>query len=103
MALIDLIFKRPGTQKRVPFEIISKQTRLSIDEVEHLIMKALSIGLIKGKIDQVENAVDVEWVQPRVLDHVQIEAMRSSIEQWSNKVETLCTELNSKVPELFGL
>lgn len=35
-------------------------------------MKALSLGLVKGSIDEVERKVHMTWVQPRVLDRDQV-------------------------------
>ena len=37
-----------------------------------LVMKALSLGLVKGSIDEVDNRVHLTWVQPRVLDLEQV-------------------------------
>ena len=37
-------------------------------------MKALSVGLIKGNIDEVDQKVQMTWVQPRVLDLQQVSA-----------------------------
>lgn len=48
-------------------------------------MRALSLGLIKGKINEVTQTVNVTWVQPKVLDMEQIKAMQNSIDQWSQK------------------
>ena len=41
-------------------------------QVEVMVMRALSLGLVKGSIDQVAGAVSVTWVQPRVLDRGQV-------------------------------
>ena len=41
-------------------------------QVELLVMKALSLGLVKGSIDQVDAKVHMTWVQPRVLDRDQV-------------------------------
>lgn len=38
-------------------------------------MKALSVGLIKGNIDEVDQKVQMTWVQPRVLDLNQVRAV----------------------------
>lgn len=35
-------------------------------------MKALSLGLLKGSIDEVDQKVHMTWVQPRVLDLEQV-------------------------------
>jgi len=35
-------------------------------------MKALSVGLVKGSIDEVDKRVHMTWVQPRVLDLQQV-------------------------------
>ena len=43
MALLEAVFKR-ATQDRatLPFSVISKEAQVPIDEVEHVIMKALA-------------------------------------------------------------
>ena len=42
MALIECVFKRPSHDRVMSFSTIGNETKLPIDEVEHLIMKALS-------------------------------------------------------------
>lgn len=60
MTLIEAVFKRNKESRgRMMFTEISKETRVSVEEVEHLVMKALSLGLIKGKIDEVDQIVQV--------------------------------------------
>ena len=87
MALIESVFKRPPHDRVLSFSVIAQETRLPAYEVEHLVMKALSLELIKGTVDQVEEAVQVSWVQPRVLDMRQIEAMRQRLVEWSGDVK----------------
>ncbi|KAI8830850.1 hypothetical protein BC829DRAFT_426506 [Chytridium lagenaria] len=72
---------------RLPFSDISKSTRVALNEVEHLVMKALSLGLIKGSIDEIEKSVSVTWVQPRVLDRTQIGSLRDRLSLWSKSVK----------------
>ena len=48
-------------------------------------MRALSLGLIKGKINEVQQSINVTWVQPKVLNMEQIKAMESAMEEWSQK------------------
>ncbi|KAI8818248.1 uncharacterized protein EV422DRAFT_499326 [Fimicolochytrium jonesii] len=87
MTLIEAVFKRSKESRgRMTFGEISKETRVLNEEAEHLVMKALSLGLIKGKIDEVDQVVMVTWVQPRVLDRNQIESIRDRLTDWSAKV-----------------
>lgn len=44
------------------FKDIASETRIPTEEVEHLVMKALSLGLIKGYIDQVDEVVMVRFL-----------------------------------------
>jgi 26S proteasome regulatory subunit N9 len=71
------------------FTTVAKETKLKKSEVEHLVMKALSLGLIKGQIDQVAEVAKINWVQPKVLDMKQIEGMRARLKQWDSSVNQL--------------
>ena len=41
MALIESVFKRGAYDRTMSFHTIAEETRLPLDEVEHLVMKAL--------------------------------------------------------------
>lgn len=71
------------------FTTISQETKVQHDEIEHLIMKALSLGLLRGSIDQVAEVARISWVQPKVLDRDGIEGMRARLRQWDGGVERL--------------
>ncbi|VEL42657.1 unnamed protein product [Protopolystoma xenopodis] len=49
-------------------------------------MRALSLGLMKGRIDEVRQVVTLTWLQPRVLDREQIASMHSRLKAWSQTV-----------------
>lgn len=58
-------------------------------EIEILIMKALSLGLLRGSIDQVAEIARINWVQPKVLDSGQIDGMRLRLREWDSSVNQL--------------
>ena len=58
-------------------------------EIEILIMKALSLGLLRGSIDQVAEIARINWVQPKVLDSGQIDGMRVRLREWDSSVNQL--------------
>ncbi len=63
-------------------------------------MKALSVGLIKGRIDGVNQTVHVSWVQPRVLGIDQIEKMRDRLQEWTRQVHQTLVYVEQGSPEL---
>lgn len=90
MTLMESVFKRSKESRgAVTFDDISKETRVSSNEVEHLVMKALSLGLVKGYIDEVDKVVQFTWVQPRVLGKDQISSIAERLGDWAEKVFTL--------------
>lgn len=54
-------------------------------------MRAMSLGLIKGIIDGVEEVVNVTWVQPRVLDKGQLNLLHDQLGAWT---ERYCTHIH---------
>jgi 26S proteasome regulatory subunit N9 len=88
-ALTETVFKRPPHDRAMSFHTISAETKVKPDDIEHLIMKALSLGLLRGTIDQVAEIARINWVQPKVLDRGQIESMRSRLKEWDSSVNQL--------------
>ena len=110
MALIESVFKRGAYDRTMSFQTIAEETRLPLDEVEHLVMKALryarsraswaetavslnygifcSLKLIKGSLDQVDQKAQITWVQPRVLTLPQVDGLLSRLGAWISKVSS---------------
>ncbi|KAI5309761.1 26S proteasome regulatory subunit [Ascosphaera atra] len=88
-ALTEAAFRRPPQDRTMTFDSICQDCRVKNDEVELLVMKAFSRGLLKGKIDEVSQIVSITWVQPKVLDMKQIDQMRMRLEEWDAGVNQL--------------
>lgn len=101
MSLIEAVFKRKPHDRTIQFAEIARETRLPVDEVEHLVMKALSLKLIKGSIDQVDGTVVISWVQPRVLDQNQVGGMMTLLEGWLDRVKQTSGEMEGMGGDLF--
>ncbi|KAF7295172.1 Saccharopine dehydrogenase [Mycena indigotica] len=89
MALIESVFKRAANDRTMSFQTIAEETRLPLDEVEHLVMKALSLKLIRGSLDQVDQKAQITWVQPRVLSREQIGTLATTLGDWVAKLQVL--------------
>ena len=52
-------------------------------DVEMLVIRALSLNLVEGVIDEVDERVHMTWVQPRVLNNEQVQL-------WPNNCPPAC-------------
>jgi len=103
LSLIELVFNRPSGHRRLRFEEIAKNTDVPLNQVELLVMKALSLGLLRGTIDEVEEVVNFTWVQPRILNLKQVEGMRTRLSSWIDNVKTVLDLIeNEMTPELIN-
>eukprot|EP00008_Paramoeba_atlantica_P003845 CAMPEP_0201490026 /NCGR_PEP_ID=MMETSP0151_2-20130828/24723_1 /ASSEMBLY_ACC=CAM_ASM_000257 /TAXON_ID=200890 /ORGANISM="Paramoeba atlantica, Strain 621/1 / CCAP 1560/9" /LENGTH=396 /DNA_ID=CAMNT_0047875813 /DNA_START=60 /DNA_END=1250 /DNA_ORIENTATION=+ len=100
LSLIELIFQQSLSDRTIPFPVIAKATKLPVEEVELLLMKSLSLGLIKGTIDQVSQSVFISWVQPRILEIEQVSLLRDRLADWSKSVDETLLFLESDTTEL---
>ncbi|NWW87085.1 PSD13 ATPase, partial [Rhynochetos jubatus] len=89
LCLMEMTFTRPANHRQLTFEEIAQSARVTVNEVELLVMKALSVGLVKGSIDEVDRKVHMTWVQPRVLDLQQIKGMKDRLEFWCTDVRSM--------------
>lgn len=99
MTLIELVFSQ--TIRIISFEDVAKATLLNSDEVEHLVMRALSLGLLKGSIDQINQLITINWVQPRIINQKQIEQMKKKLIEWDSNVSKLGEFMESNGKEIW--
>ncbi|KAI3453854.1 hypothetical protein Pfo_010517 [Paulownia fortunei] len=102
LCLMEIIFSRPSEDRTIPLSIIAERTKLTVEDVEYLLMKSLSVHLIEGIIDQVEGTVYVSWVQPRVLGVPQIKSLRDRLDNWVDKVHTALLSVEAETPDLVA-
>ena len=84
---MEMTFVRPANDRAISFAEIAQKTTLApsgtlticrfrflilILEVELLVVRAISLNLVKGVIDEVDEKVHMTWVQPRVLNTEQV-------------------------------
>ena len=88
-ALTEAAFRRAPQERAMAFDVVAASTNVKEEEIEHLVMKALSLGLVRGTIDQVARVARINWVQPKVLDMGQVEGMRARLKEWDASVNQL--------------
>jgi len=100
-ALIELIFRRKADERLIAFTDIAAGTGVPLNEVELLLIKALSLKLIRGTLDEVDQNVRITWAIPHALDMDQITVMKDNLAAWQNKTETTMKFVEDQSPELF--
>jgi 26S proteasome regulatory subunit N9 len=64
-------------------------------------MRAMSLKLIKGSIDQIAQNVSITYVMPRVLDTSQVKQMSERLSIWSKKAQDASLFVEDETVELF--
>jgi 26S proteasome regulatory subunit N9 len=101
MALIEAVFRRKSSERTLSFQTIAEETQTPIAEVEHLVMKALSLKLIRGDLDEVERKAHITWVQPRVLSRNQIEGLAGTLTAWLDKMKAVEEYVSSEPTPVY--
>ena len=91
-ALLDLIFQKNKNERTVLYKEISDRCLIQNDNIEYIVMKALSLGLIRGHIDQVEQKVIVNWIQPKYLDKEKLTLLKGRFDNWITKAGNVLTQ-----------
>jgi len=101
LVLMEMTFRRDANDRQITFNDVAKQTGLSEDKVELLVMKALSKGLVKGQIDQVDQTVNLTWVQPRVLDKDQVKTIMGKIAILNESIKSMENMIEHSAGEIL--
>jgi len=102
LALMNLLLETPAHDRNMPFALVAERTCLPLNQVEWLVIKAMSLGLIKGSMDEVDQILHVDWVQPRVLDMDQMAHLAERLGEWGTKVTATANFIEDQTPELFA-
>lgn len=101
LAVMELAGRKPPTERSLPFGEVAAETRLPVDQVEWVLMRAFSLGLLRGQIDQVAGVAHVSYVRPRVLDASQVGALKGRVDAWRAKAHGMLLHLEAGTAELM--
>lgn len=86
LGLIELVFAKPATERNLTFGEIAEGLEIPLEQVEWVIMRAFSVKLMEGIMDQVEESVHVTWILPRALSVEQMTDLAGKFGTWAVKV-----------------
>lgn len=101
LALVNMVFERPSAERTLTFAEVAERIHVQVDQVELVVMRALSLKLIEGFLDQVAQTVQVTWVIPRVLTKEQTQDLAARFGEWAVKVSKTSDYMGEHTPALF--
>ncbi|KAK8886151.1 26S proteasome non-ATPase regulatory subunit 13 [Tritrichomonas musculus] len=84
--LLELIFSKPFESRIFTFDEIYRVCQIPKNQVEIVVLKALSAQIIKGFIDEVDERIVVTWCKPKALGVVRLQHLKDQIDRWIQKV-----------------
>merc|ERR1712115_83994 len=86
LALVEMVFERKASERTLEFAEIAERLEIPVDQVEWVIMRAFSVKLMEGTMDQVDGSVHVTWILPRALSVEQMKDLAGQFAAWATKV-----------------
>ena len=97
-----MVFLCGKDERDIPFAKIADACLLQATEVELLVMKAMSLELVRGTIDEVAATVQVDWILPRYLNKDHLQVLTGRMREWEHKMEGVIMMLEAKSDELLA-
>lgn len=86
LGLVELVFAKPASERTLTFDEIAEGLEIPLEQVEWVIMRAFSVNLMEGSMDQIEGSVHVTWILPRALNNDQMTELAGQFASWATKV-----------------
>ncbi|KAL5805754.1 hypothetical protein ACOSQ3_028659 [Xanthoceras sorbifolium] len=92
MSLVDLGSNESG---QIPYALIRDTLRISDDEVETWVVKAITAKLIDGKMDQMNEVVIVSRCTERVFGQQQWQTLRTKLATWRGNIANVINTIQA--------
>jgi len=86
VSLCDSIFFSQKNSNRISFKEISEIVGVPVEDVELLVIHVLSIKLISGRIDELNEELVIESVKPRELDDQRLVQLKNKYVNWQSSI-----------------
>lgn len=101
IAFLEYIFQLGKDDRTIQFRDIAHICQIDALDVELLVMKAMSLELVKGSIDEAAETVDINWIMPRYLSKDHLSVLISRMKEWEGKMEQVISLVENQASELL--
>lgn len=89
LSVAELAIKQQAQSRILSFANLITQY-MSEDEIEWAVMRAFRFGLIKGKIDEINREVYVDFIKPKdVMNIGRLPSLINKIDQWTTNIDSV--------------
>ena len=99
---LQVIFSRPFENRTFDFDEVAQACNIPKDQVELLVLRALSAEIIKGNIDEVEQKIVVTWCKPKALGKERLMHLKNQIDNWIQIVHKQRVALEQRAQSIVG-
>jgi hypothetical protein len=111
-AVVESIARRPAADRSIPLADVARAAFCDADidrdggalslATQRLLMRAMSLGLLRGRIDEVDAIVHVDAVRPRVLDAPGIHRLKLQVDSWIARVHSTATTVEHGAADVLA-
>lgn len=101
IAFLEYVFACDKDARNISFDRITERCQVEADQVELLVMKAMSLDLVRGTIDEVDRTVNIEWILPRYLASEHLKVMERRLDAWGSKMEQIIALVENGAQDLL--
>ena len=102
IAFLEFVFTLGKDDRNIPFSVIARVCNVELFDVEMLVMKAMSLELVRGSIDEAAEKVDIRWIMPRYLSKDNIRTMVARMKEWEAKMDQVTRFVQNESDELLN-
>jgi 26S proteasome regulatory subunit N9 len=99
---LEYVFALGKDDRNISFADIARVCSIEVGDVEFLVMKAMSLELVKGQIDESAEKVQIEWIMPRYLNKEHLTVLINRMKDWEQKMENVILLVEGQAGELLA-
>lgn len=99
---MEYVFALGKDDRNISFADIARVCSIEVGDVEFLVMKAMSLELVKGQIDESAEKVQIEWIMPRYLNKEHLTVLINRMKDWEQKMENVILLVEGQAGELLA-
>ena len=102
LAFLELLFNCGKNERCLSFDQVAQTCLVQPNEVEMLVMKAMSLELVRGSIDEVDRTVQITWIMPRYLSMDHLQVLVNRLDEWELKMDNVIRTVENGAEELVS-